>query len=71
MTITEVTEELAEIVTNINHAFIEGKFDHLPDPMRERDVLVWQAIIAAKDVKAPIFDNVPEEPPDDLIVYGR
>ena len=34
--IREVVDELHEIITNINHAFINGEFDHLPDPLGER-----------------------------------
>ncbi len=40
--IREVLDELHEIITNINHAFVNGEFDQFDDPLRERDILISQ-----------------------------
>lgn len=42
--IHEVADELRVIITNINQAFIDGAFDHLPDPLEERDRLISQCL---------------------------
>ena len=47
--IREVVDELHEIITNINHAFINGEFDHLPDPLGERDRLISQYLTIRLD----------------------
>ena len=47
--IREVVDELHEIITNINHAFINGEFDHLPDPLEERDRLISQYLTIRLD----------------------
>lgn len=45
--IHEVLDELHEIITNINRAFIDGEFDDHPDPMTERDTLIQRALLDA------------------------
>ena len=47
--IREVTEELHTIIVNINQAFIDGEFDHLPDPLGERDRLISQYLTKRLD----------------------
>ena len=42
--IHEVADELHEIITNINRAFIDGELDHLDDPLGERDRLINQVL---------------------------
>ena len=47
--IHEVTDELHTIIVNINQAFINGEFDHLPDPLGERDRLISQYLTKRLD----------------------
>ena len=47
--IHEVTDELHTIIVNINQAFINGEFDHLPDPLGERDRLIGQYLTRRLD----------------------
>ena len=47
--IHEVTDELHTIIVNINQAFINGEFDHLPDPLGERDRLISQYLTIRLD----------------------
>lgn len=46
--IREIADELHEVITNINRAFINGEFDHLPDPLGERDRLINDALMNTK-----------------------
>lgn len=46
--IHEVTAELHEVITNINRAYVDGKFSHLDDPLGERDRLINQALLSAR-----------------------
>ena len=46
--IHEVADELHEIITNINRAFIDGELDHLDDPLGERDRLINQALLSTR-----------------------
>ncbi len=55
--IHEVTDELHTIIVNINQAFINGEFDHLPDPLGERDRLISQYLTRRLDRN----ETTPEE----------
>ena len=55
--IHEVTEELHTIIVNINQAFINGEFDHLPDPLGERDRLISQYLTRRLDH----YETTPQE----------
>lgn len=47
--IHEVTQELHQIIVNINQAFIDGEFDHFEDPLGERDRLISQYLTIRLD----------------------
>ena len=47
--IHEVTQELHQIIVNINQAFINGEFDHSDDPLGERDRLISQYLTRRLD----------------------
>ena len=47
--IHEVTQELHQIIVNINQAFINGEFDHFDDPLGERDRLISQYLTRRLD----------------------
>ena len=47
--IYEVTQELHQIIVNINQAFIDGEFDHFEDPLGERDRLISQYLTRRLD----------------------
>ena len=47
--IYEVTQELHQIIVNINQAFINGEFDHFDDPLGERDRLISQYLTRRLD----------------------
>ena len=47
--IYEVTQELHQIIVNINQAFINGEFDHFADPLGERDRLISQYLTRRLD----------------------
>ena len=55
--IHEVTQELHTIIVNINQAFINGEFDHLPNPLGERDRLISQYLTRRLDS----YETTPEE----------
>ena len=55
--IHEVTDELHTIIVNINQAFIDGEFDHLPDPLGERDRLISQYLTRRLDS----YETTPQE----------
>ena len=55
--IHEVTDELHTIIVNINQAFINGEFDHLPDPLGERDRLISQYLTRRLDS----YETTPQE----------
>ena len=40
--IREVPDELREIINGINQAYLDGEYNHLPDPLEERDRLIGQ-----------------------------
>ena len=47
--IYEVTQELHQIIVNINQAFIDGEFDHFEDPLGERDRLIATYLVTRLD----------------------
>ena len=47
--IHEVTQELHQIIVNINQAFVDGEFDHFDDPLGERDRLISQYLTRRLD----------------------
>ena len=55
--IHEVTQELHQIIVNINQAFIDGEFDHFEDPLGERDRLISQYLTRRLDRN----ETTPEE----------
>ena len=55
--IYEVTQELHQIIVNINQAFINGEFDHFADPLGERDRLISQYLTRRLDR----HETTPEE----------
>ena len=47
--IYEVTQELHQIIVNINQAFVDGEFDHFADPLGERDRLIATYLVTRLD----------------------